>query len=114
LIEWFDRYSWLLSVHYQDPRFIFNIDETMLQVGENRENVFVMKDEPDPVVAEAAKLDHITLLLGIPARGDALEPLVILPRLTMPPLPADILDGWISYLRDTFWLDQWGNLKKLG
>jgi hypothetical protein len=66
----------------------------MLQVGENREKVLVMKDEPDPVVAEATKLDHITLLLGIPARGDALKPLVILPRLTMPPLPADILDGY--------------------
>jgi hypothetical protein len=63
-------------------------------VGENREKVFVMKDKPDPVVAKAAKLDHIILLLGIPARGDVLKPLVILPRLTMTPLPADILDGY--------------------
>lgn len=77
----------------------------MLQVGENREKVLVMKNEPNPVIADAAKLDHITLLLGIPARGDALKPLVILPRITMPPLPADILDdyhitgthsGWIN------------------
>jgi hypothetical protein len=70
LRDWFDGYYWLLRAYYQDPRFIFNIDETMLQVGENREKVLVMKDEPNPVVPAAAQLDHITLLLGMPARGE--------------------------------------------
>jgi hypothetical protein len=75
---------------HRDPYFIFNIDETMLNFGKIQDKVLVFNDEPDPVTIEHTKLEHITLMFGIPMKGEAMKPLAILPRLTMPPLPQDI------------------------
>jgi hypothetical protein len=70
-----------VSVHealnsHRDPYFIFNIDET------------------DPVTIEHTKLEYITLMFGIPMKGEAMKPLARLPRLTMPPLPQDITEAY--------------------
>jgi hypothetical protein len=50
------------------------------------QKVILFKDDLDPVVTEAKKLEHITLLLSLPAAGDPMRPLVILPLLTVPHL----------------------------
>lgn len=77
----------------------------MIRPGNTKEKVLVFKDEPNPVVAEATKLDHMTLLLGIPIKGRYLKPLLILPRLTMPPLPDDILSFYDISGTDSGWIN---------
>ena len=43
------------------PEFIVNIDETIVDVITNPQKVILFKDDLDPVVTEAKKLEHITL-----------------------------------------------------
>lgn len=86
----------------------------MLRPGQNDEKVLVFNDEPNPIAAEATKLEHLTLLLGIPMIGNRLKPLLILPRLTMPDLDPKILSfydfagtnsGWINGEILKFWCE---------
>ena len=65
----------------------------------------VFNDEPDPVMEEQSKLEHITLMFGIPMKGEALKPLVILPRQTMPPLPQDIQEAYDISGTDSGWIN---------
>ena len=46
------------------PEFIFNIDETMVDVISNPEKVILFKDDTNPVITEPKKLKHMTLLLA--------------------------------------------------
>jgi hypothetical protein len=75
---------------HRDPYFIFNIDET------------------DSVTIEHTKLEHITLMFGIPMKGEAMKLLAILPRLTMPPLPQDLTEASDNSGTDSGWIT--GNL----
>jgi hypothetical protein len=84
--QFFQSYQKLRKEHNFLPEFIINIDETMVDVITNPQKVILFKDDLDPVVTEAKKLEHITLLLSLPAAGDPMRPLVILPLLTVPHL----------------------------
>ena len=108
-IEFFDAYQKIRLEHNFRPEFIFNIDETMINVGKDKRKVIVFKDKPDPVYADATKLEHMTLLLTIPQfeppNMGKIRSLLIVPRKTFPPLDPTIssyydisgcTSGWIN------------------
>ncbi len=76
--------------------------------------VVIFKDEPSPITTEPGKLEHITLLLTIPIKGDPIKPLVIFPLKTLPPLHEEIMSyyditgsnkGWINGPILKLWLE---------
>ena len=90
IIEFFNDYYNLRTKNNFQPENIYNIDETMINLSPNRQKVVVFHDQPDPVIYENGKLEHITLLFAISAAGRFMKPLAILPLKTMPDLPKDI------------------------
>ena len=86
------------------PEFIFNLDETMLNVGQNKSKVIVFKDELPPIREKIGMLEHITLLFGISATGESLKPLVILPLLTVPDLGIEIHRNYDITGNDSGWI----------
>ena len=76
-IQFFNAYQDLRKNHDFLPEFIFNIDETMVDVISNPEKVILFKDDTNPVIPEPKQLKHMTLLLGLPCQGQPLRPLVI-------------------------------------
>jgi hypothetical protein len=104
-IQFFDAYQELRDTYNFLPEFIINIDETMVDVITNPQKVILFKDDLNPVVTEPKKLEHMTLLLSLPAAGDSMRPLVILPLITVPHLNDEVKcyydfsgqpSGWIT------------------
>lgn len=104
-IQFFNEFQNLRKNHNFPPEFIFNLDETMINVIFYPSKAIVFKDDPDPVSIEPKKLEHMTLLLNLPAEGDFIKPLVILPLKALPLLNSRIHDfndisgnssGWIA------------------
>ena len=60
-------------------KFIFNLDETFLQICENKEKVAWLKGTELPVRVGRVKSEHITLVLCVSATGVPVRPLLILP-----------------------------------
>lgn len=96
------------------PEFIFNIDETMVDIITNPKKVILFKNDPNPVITEPKKLEHMTLLLSLPCDGEPLRPLVILPLKTLPHLNDRIEEfydisgqphGWITGDILKYWLE---------
>jgi hypothetical protein len=113
-IEFFQSYENLRKEHNFQPEFIFNIDETMVDVISNPTKIILFKDDLDPVIPEEKKLEHMTLLLTLPVEGDPIRPLVILPLKTVPQLNPKIRNyfdlsgqqsGWITGEILQFWLE---------
>ena len=104
--RFFETYKYYRTAYGFRPEFIINIDETMINIGQNCEKVLVFKGEPKPVRKQADKLEHITLLFGITAGGMYMKPLAILPLQTLPnDFPRSIYEnfditgnekGWIT------------------
>jgi hypothetical protein len=93
---------------------MFNIDETMVDVITKPKSVVIFKDEPCPTTTEPGKMEHITLLLTLPIKGDPIKPLVIFPLQTLPALHNDIMSyyditgsskGWINGPILKLWLE---------
>lgn len=113
-IQFFDEYYNLRKNLQFRPEFIFNIDETMVDIITNPQKVILFKDDPNPVVTEPKKLEHMTLLLSLPCDGDPLRPLVILPLKTIPHLNERIEayydisgqpTGWMTGNILKFWIE---------
>jgi hypothetical protein len=113
-IRFFNAYEDLRKNLQFRPEFIINIDETMVDVITSPDKVILFKDDSNPVVTEAKKLEHITLLLSLPAAGDPIRPLAILPLITVPDLNNDVKQyydlsgqstGWINGSILEFWLE---------
>jgi hypothetical protein len=113
-INFFEAYENIRKEHNFLPEFIFNIDETMVDLLSNPQKIILFKDDLDPVIAEAKKMEHITLLLTLPVDGDPIRPLVILPLINLPLLNPKIKNyfdlsgqqsGWITGDILQFWLE---------
>jgi hypothetical protein len=76
----------------------------MVDVITNPQKVILFKDDLDPLVTEAKKLEHITLLLSLPAAGDPMRPLVILPLLTVPHLNEHVKQYYDFSGQPTGWI----------
>ena len=114
LIRFFNDYHELRSKQGFKPDFIYNIDETMINLCTRRKKVIVFNDQPKPAVFDAGKLEHITLLFCVTASGRFMKPLAILPLLMTPDLPDDIKinydlsgndSGWITGDILKFWIE---------
>lgn len=81
-----DKLKELLDQFNFPPELIFNMDETMLEVGENRTCVITKPSSPRPSVDKAAKAEHISLVLCVSACGGYARPLCIFPLKTLPEL----------------------------
>lgn len=75
----YDRY------HFP-PQLIWNMDETMMEVGSGKCKVITTRSAPRPHNEVPSKSEHITLVLAISAAGDFARPLCIFPLKTLPPL----------------------------
>ena len=104
-VEFFQEYQKLREEHNFIPELIFNIDETMVNLQRSKSKVVVFKNLPKVVVGDDSKLEHLTLLLSIPAKGDAMKPHLIVPRLTMPPLTDEILEYYDITGTSSGWID---------
>lgn len=107
--KFFDEYQKLRQEHNFKPEMIFNIDETMIEVGKDRKKAVVFKDESIPVSSDGVKMEHLTLLLTLPQKESSvmkkIRPLLIFSRKTYPDLDDDISNyfdisgnssGWIN------------------
>ena len=86
----------------------------MVDVITNPQKIILFKDDSNPVVTEPNKFEHMTLLLSLPAEGDPLRPLVILPLKTLPHLNNSIRNyydisgqptGWITGDILKYWIE---------
>ena len=73
----FDYYDFRTKNNYL-PEFIFNFDETIINLGQNNKKVAVFHNQPNPVVFDNGKLEHITLFC-VSAASLFMKPLAILP-----------------------------------
>lgn len=76
----------ILKKYQITPEFIYNMDETMLEVGTGHMKVISTKDAPRAYVIAPPNSEHITLALCITAAGDYVKPLCILPLKELPRL----------------------------
>jgi hypothetical protein len=82
IVRFYNDYHDLRTKHGFKPDFIYNIDETMINLSPRRKQVVVFNDQPKPSVFDGGKLEHISLLFCVTASGRYMKPLAILPRLT--------------------------------
>jgi hypothetical protein len=68
------------------PELIYNMDETMLEVGTGHMKVISKKDAPRAYTIKPPNSEHITMVLCITAAGDYVKPLCILPLKELPRL----------------------------
>lgn len=103
--NWYNEYHTLLRLYGFDPRFIFNGDETMIEIGEDTHKVAYIDGSVMPAIPATTKMEHITLLLIVSAAGGHVLPLCILPLLCLPMIPLEVSrkfyitgqsKGWIN------------------
>lgn len=81
-----DQLGDLLTTHNICPELLYNMDETMLQVGSGKAKVITNKDAPHPQIPVPSTSEHISLVLYVTASGAVVCPLIILPLHTLPHL----------------------------
>lgn len=86
VLSWMDKLKEILDTHQFPPELIFNMDETMLEVGGKRVKVITRKDAARPYTEKPPKAEHISLVLTVSAAGAYMRPLCIFPLKTLPPL----------------------------
>ena len=117
----------LMDEYHFPPHLIFNFDETMLDPTSPKLKVISRSGNPRPFATTAGKGEHISLGLCISASGSFLQPLLILPLKTLPPL-AEVINNfyaisgsengfmtkelWLSYL-DTTLIPGINNIRQL-
>jgi hypothetical protein len=83
---WMDKLKGYLDDYSIPPELIYNMDETMLEVGNGRAKVITTKNAPRPHIPTPSKGEHITLALCVTAAGSVVRPLCILPLKQLPRL----------------------------
>lgn len=83
---WMDKLKGCLDEYKIPPELIYNMDETMLEVGNGKAKVITNKTSPRPHISAPAKGEHITLALCVTAAGGVVRPLCILPLKELPRL----------------------------
>lgn len=76
----------------------------MINLGQNNKKVAVFHNQPNPVVFDNGKLEHITLLFCVSAASVFMKPLAILPLKCMPDLPEDIMSNFDITGNDSGWI----------
>ena len=84
IVAFFNDYYDLRTKYGFKPQNIYNFDETMINPCTNKKKVILFIEQPDPVVYETGKLEHITILFCVGATRRFMKPLLILPRKTVP------------------------------
>ena len=99
--------------HKFETALIFNFDETMISLGDDKRKVAVFNDEPIGYREKNEKIEHITLMLCISAQGGSVKPTAIFPLRTLPELPPEVCNyfaisgsdsGWINGIILNAWL----------
>jgi hypothetical protein len=102
--------------HYYQfpPSLIFNCDETMINLGNDRRKVAVFNEEPAGYRQQNSKMEHITLMLCVDAAGGSVKPTAIFPLKTIPNLSPEVISyfgisgsesGWINGTILNNWLN---------
>jgi hypothetical protein len=102
--EFFRQYSQLVEEHQIPPDFIFNLDETYLNVGADSSKVVSINGKPSPVKTQGEPVEHITLLFCVSSMGYSMKPLAILPLLTVPTLPIHVLQKFTFSGNSSGWM----------
>ena len=98
-------YKNLLDKYKFKPNYIWNCDETMNSLADNKYKVVCRANEGKPCEKKVNFDEHITLLLSISASGLITKPLAIFPLKTCPNLSEDVIknfnivgqhNGWIT------------------
>jgi hypothetical protein len=83
----FDEYEALMAKHRFRPQLMYNLDETMVGHVKGKLKLITRRDDPKPVLSVPERdPEHVTVVVTISAAGDHLDPLVIFPLATVPPL----------------------------
>ncbi len=103
--RFFENYKSILDTCKFSPKFIWNLDETMLNIGELREKTAAKKGSVIPVVEKPRLAEHVTLLLCVSAFGGWLKPLAIFPLKTVPPFAEEVYEAFYMAGQDSGWID---------
>lgn len=91
-----------------DPRLVFNMDETMLQVSANsRTKVVVPREMSNPrAKSDSGVAWHITMILCVCADGSAVKPTIILPLKHFPQELDEMADSYHWAGHDSGWITE--------
>ncbi len=76
--EFFDNYRRAIEEYDIDPKYLWNCDETMINLDDSQEKVCDVGGQAE-IALEQRMTEHITLLLFISAVGTWTKPLAIFP-----------------------------------
>ena len=102
--DFFTKYRQLVEEYNFTPDFIFNLDETYLNVGVDSSKVISLNGKPSPVKTQGKPVEHITFMFCVSAMGFSMKPLAILPLLTMPSLPIQVLQKFTFSGNSSGWM----------
>jgi hypothetical protein len=108
LETFFQNYKDALEKYNFKPQYIFNCDETMLNMGKDFKKALCDENGDPTIELECKMSEHITLLLCISATGFWLKPLAIFPCVFVPEFAASVHEEFNMTGQTNGWID--GNI----
>ena len=104
-MKFMDEVEALYNLHSYPSHLIFNFDETMVELLENKMKVMIRATDSTPVVSGMPNFgEHITLGVCISAEGRVPSPLLIMHLKTLPALPTSISNYYTLCQQPSGWI----------